>query len=226
MASTKYNYQKVCNIPRLTSEIQDSSVIAIAIDYINVESTYTDIWMKDELPSAQETELDTIVSNHENTPLPDNTPPTKSDGTPIYAPTWRDLDGYVKRKQSKRFTITAGQTNNCDWILNINDGDLRAPKGDIKLVGGSYFIQNPSDVHEDDIIQVQILLPNDTIYREFGIDDYVMTGCESMQYSENFGGDETTASEIPESYGMKLRVIYDSNGATNLKLVAKLYYYG
>lgn len=226
MASTKYTYQKACNIPRVQSEIQDSSVIVIAIDYINAFATYTDIWMKDILPQAQETELDAIVSAHVNEPLPFATPPTLSDGTPIVTQTWRNLDGYVKRKQSKRYTITAGEVNNCDWTLNASTGNLRAPKGDIKLVGGSYFIQNPTDVHIDDTIQVQVLLPDDTIYREYGIDDYVMTGCESMQYSEHFGGDETTASVIPESYGMKLRIIYDSNGTTDLKLVAKLYYYG
>jgi len=113
MANTEYTYSISEDFPfgkvatdRLTQEIEESS-ITIALDYINTNGDDCDIWFKAELPTADETKLDTIVSNHSGEPLPQPTQDVKitsvnvasDEHLPITAHGFQDLTGYnVYRK--------------------------------------------------------------------------------------------------------------------------------
>jgi len=71
MVATKYPYQKSVDLNRLDQEIKTNPVITIAIDHLHAPSPgNVDIWFKDVLPTNQKTELDTVVTDHVNEPLP------------------------------------------------------------------------------------------------------------------------------------------------------------
>jgi len=94
--STEYVYTKVLNIDRLTSLIQSSSVITIALDYITdsgAASNNLSVWMKAALSTTEESELDDIVDNCSNEPLPYADPPVDENGVPITRPEPVFLDG-------------------------------------------------------------------------------------------------------------------------------------
>lgn len=64
-----YNYTKEINIDRLTQEIQQSSIVT-ALDYISVEgSDDVAIVFKAALSNGDEIVLNSLVTNHVNTPL-------------------------------------------------------------------------------------------------------------------------------------------------------------
>jgi len=69
---TEYDYTKTpCAIDRLTQEIQTSSII-IALDHINLLDSALSIFFKDTLSDNDKSTLDTIVTNHNGQPLPEN----------------------------------------------------------------------------------------------------------------------------------------------------------
>jgi len=68
-----YTYEKLCDSERLKQEIQDS-IITVALDYITTASSpeETSVYFKATLSTEAETLLDSIVTAHENEPLPEN----------------------------------------------------------------------------------------------------------------------------------------------------------
>lgn len=69
---TEYDYIKSpCSVDRLTQEIQQSSII-IALDHINLLGSTLSIFFKSDLPASDKSTLDTLVSNHNGIPLPNN----------------------------------------------------------------------------------------------------------------------------------------------------------
>lgn len=108
MAASKYTFnittdfpnQKV-NTDRLMDEIR-SSVITIALDYINTTTTDCDIWFKDELSLLDSTStLPTLIANHSGAALdvvsaptmPDGRPIMRSDSRPLYTSTVFTMQG-------------------------------------------------------------------------------------------------------------------------------------
>jgi hypothetical protein len=61
--NTKYTYEKMVNVTKLTEEIEGSSIVT-ALDYISTIGSTDDIWFKAELSMTDKTTLDTIVANH------------------------------------------------------------------------------------------------------------------------------------------------------------------
>jgi hypothetical protein len=61
---TKYPYNKQVNPITLKQEIKDDPAITIMIDHISANSTDVDIWFKDVLPTADETQLTAVVTAH------------------------------------------------------------------------------------------------------------------------------------------------------------------
>ena len=64
---------KIVNSDRLIQEISISSII-VALDHLDTSPIEADIYFKAELSTQDKTTLDTIVSNHSGTPLPDVIP--------------------------------------------------------------------------------------------------------------------------------------------------------
>jgi hypothetical protein len=87
-SSILYEYEKAVDVERLHAEILDSDIIT-AIDYITFNAPEdTNIYFKDTLSSGDETILDGIVEDHENTPITKSTlvhldSPADTDGVPI-----------------------------------------------------------------------------------------------------------------------------------------------
>jgi hypothetical protein len=73
IVSELYTYAKLCNTNRLIAEIHDSTIVT-ALDYINTLDSpeRTDIYFKEALSEPDETTLDTIVDEHINEPLADD----------------------------------------------------------------------------------------------------------------------------------------------------------
>lgn len=75
MVATKYSYQKDTNLDKLDQEIRKNATITVALNRIDSPSAGNiDVWFKDVLPADQETELNTIVTNHVKEPLTDSPP--------------------------------------------------------------------------------------------------------------------------------------------------------
>lgn len=68
----------------LMAEINVSPDIIIGLSHLGCVGTALDIWMKDTLPSAQETALDNVVAAHQGNPTADA--PTADDGAPKVSP--------------------------------------------------------------------------------------------------------------------------------------------
>lgn len=73
--SVKYTYQKHVCSQGLTTEIRNSSIVT-ALEHMDTyfenETPYVDIYFKASLSNDDKTTLDTIVENHDPTPLPCN----------------------------------------------------------------------------------------------------------------------------------------------------------
>lgn len=99
--SVEYTYAKAVHPARLTQEIEASSLITIALDYINSDASTTSVFFKATLPVPDQTELDSIVAVHVNEPLPDPDAPvpvalsehTSEEGIPFVYSTPRPM-GY------------------------------------------------------------------------------------------------------------------------------------
>lgn len=91
---SQYDYTKTpCSIDRLTLEIQQSAIIT-ALDHISLLGDSVSIFFKAALSSGDESVLNTIISAHDGTPLPENSTtnvklvedavtPKDSDGSPL-----------------------------------------------------------------------------------------------------------------------------------------------
>ena len=86
MAINQYTYTQTVNIPRLSQEITSASDITIALDHITVTDTDVSIFMKAELPDADEAALDAVVSGHIPTPLEDVDQLMDADGAVLTRP--------------------------------------------------------------------------------------------------------------------------------------------
>lgn len=64
---TEYPFSQAYDIPSLTSQIQASSIVTV-LDHIDVTGTVTDVWFKDALSSADQTTLNTVVTNYTYVP--------------------------------------------------------------------------------------------------------------------------------------------------------------
>ena len=87
MAITKYTHSKLCNIDRLTLEIGQSNIVT-ALDRIETKSSpaTTDTYFKAALSTGDETTLNTLITNHTNTPLAEVIEPRDSDNSRIVRP--------------------------------------------------------------------------------------------------------------------------------------------
>ena len=138
---------------------------------------------------------------------------------------FRKLYGLIRHWHDKRHVFTAGQKTYFDWKLNTieGEGDLITEANEVRLTGGEFFIQNPSDVHEDDTITVEVVhLPSETIVKQFIPLAYVY----GTNGHRRFTVDETTISKIDLTAELVFRVYYDSKGTVNIKFIATLHYYG
>jgi len=120
---SEYNFTKdPLNIPRLTQEIQESS-ITIALDYINYFGTALDVFFKAALSAGEETVLGDLVTAHTGEPLVENEIKTvsiaQSDSdtggikiTSKFAP-----DGWLQRIHEIEFTtsILGGAIHDKDY---------------------------------------------------------------------------------------------------------------
>ena len=97
MASVKYQFHisdfpyNLADVTRLSSEIQDSSIVT-ALDYINLDLSYCDVWFKATLSSGDLTTLSGIVADHSGQPVEDIDAPTMDDGRPIVRADTRPMD--------------------------------------------------------------------------------------------------------------------------------------
>jgi hypothetical protein len=95
--STTYTYQlsefpnNKADSGRLTTDINESVNITIALEYVSVGTIDCDISFKANLSVGEKTALDTIVANHSGEPLPLVPPPTMPDGRPIVRADTRPL---------------------------------------------------------------------------------------------------------------------------------------
>ena len=139
--------------------------------------------------------------------------------------TFRKLYGLIRHWQDKKHVFTASSKTSFDWKLNKieGEGDLESENDFIKMTGGEFFVQNSSDVHEDDIITVEIVhLGSETVVKTFIPKAYVYRSSGHR----TFVVDEETISTIDLTAGLVFRVHYDSQGSVAIKFVVTLHYYG
>jgi hypothetical protein len=67
--ATQFNYTKVVDLNRLTQEIGESANITIALDYLNLDGSNLDVYMKADLNAGEVTALGDLVTAHVNEPL-------------------------------------------------------------------------------------------------------------------------------------------------------------
>jgi hypothetical protein len=190
MASIKYQFHitdfpyNLADVTRLSSEVQDSSIVT-ALDYINLDISYCDIWFKTNLSSGDLTTLSGIVESHSGQPPEDVDPPRMDDGRPIIRADTRPLDtatyftcasdtvsgigdGIELRwdfsSDSIYTTISGPYTLSCGH--KIEEG-WKAQVMDLKFLdpvyfkdGGIYFFDAPWGCHCD----MTILVPSGTYY--------------------------------------------------------------
>jgi len=139
--------------------------------------------------------------------------------------TFRRLHGLIRHWQDKKHTFPAGSENAFDWKLNkvVGEGELEASGDAIYLTGGQFFVQNGSDVHEDDTVRVEIVHEaSQQVVNVFIPKVYVNIGSNSRAFKL----DEETSSKLDLTLGLLFRIKYDSKGAVPIKFIAALEYYG
>lgn len=135
---TEYSFSKAMDIPSLTTQIQASTIVTV-LDYITVVGTQTNVWFKDVLSSADQTTLNTVVTNYVYIAPPSN-PPTKviqllgSDSVSICP-------------FGTMFNAPLNQTTTCDLAVNSS----------VYLRGGTTY-SSPGNI--GDTITVQIVDKN------------------------------------------------------------------
>jgi hypothetical protein len=70
---TQYTFNQTYDIPSLTTQIQASSIVTV-LDHIEVTGSITDVWFKDVLSSADQTTLNTVITNYVYIAPPANPP--------------------------------------------------------------------------------------------------------------------------------------------------------
>lgn len=150
-------------------------------------------------------------------------------GILIYSPTLEDVQGLYPKKKMYKGSATAGMTSFFDNVVSYEK----------HINGGEYWIDNVSNVHEDDYIEFSIVDKNDilglfsTYGLTVGIDvlqlvkfvntDYVKKGDPTTGYhSQLFEGIKGTNKVIT---GLYFRTSYVSHGTTDINLRWRLYYY-
>jgi len=98
------------NAGRLTNEIFNENDIYIALEYINTEPTYCDLFFKAALSGSELTTLSGVIASHSGEALTIIEPPKMSDGRPIVRADTRPLETQTY------FTMAA------DTISGIGDG--------------------------------------------------------------------------------------------------------
>jgi len=111
------NFNKICDIPRLTQEIS-TSTITIALDYMVQTGGVISIYFKAPLSSEEELSLTSLVNNHVNIPLIENEVKTVNVNTlpepqPFALPSYR-----TKRNATASLvTIPENSLNVIDFVM-------------------------------------------------------------------------------------------------------------
>ena len=238
MSSIKYYYSKIIDVPRLTQEIRNESII-IALDYINsTEQGDTDIYFKSNLSSSDSVILNGIVDSHINSPLPENTIESiiisgnRDDfGNIIFTPALDDSMGFTPKKKMYKHSVVAGQTN----IFDVQVTTER------RINGGEYWVSEgyTSNVHVDDYVEFSIVDKDDILglfnyygliqgsdileLSKFVITDYVQKGNPITGYHAQCFEGITGTSKVYQ--GLYYRIIYESCGNDDLNFLDRIYYY-
>lgn len=153
-------------------------------------------------------------------------------GMQIVAPTLDDVRGLYPKKRVYREAVTAGAINFFDYEI---DSEKR-------INGGEYWIA-PGDeakVHNDDFIEFSIIDKNDVLglFSYYGLSVANGDILELVKFVQN---DLVKKGNISEGYhtqlyegikgtnrvtfGLFMRVAYDSHGTENLNFLWRLYFY-
>jgi len=115
--STQYSYTKLVDVPRLTLEIQQSSIVT-ALDYISVLGLNVSIYFKADLSTNDKTTLDNIIANHSGQPLPVNVSKPVTVTTPVDTLSMCEVESDYRPNSSRTITdSTANLKLDCDWNL-------------------------------------------------------------------------------------------------------------
>lgn len=121
---TTYSYIKTTDIPRLTKEINASTIVTV-LDHINLTGDALDVIFKDVISDLDKTTLDSIVSVHSGLPLPTVIHSIAINSTPAFAAKTITINGVTKslfkRIVGIRQTLNAGDntimyTQTFPWV--------------------------------------------------------------------------------------------------------------
>lgn len=215
MAVTLYTFEKLCNSGRLSQEIQASS-ITIAEDHIETVASpaTTKVYMKAALSEGEETTLNTLVDEHENTPLPDQEARLittgKTDiatGREVFTPAAFAVNtDYEVKATGYAGTATAGQLTNLDFAVGSEDRYIN---------GLALLLKNHAD---DDTIGLSVVDVDNVlgygaglVLKTFGTNWNVNASVEHQGLNSfNY------AARIPAN--MYIRLAYNSTGGANVKV--------
>lgn len=137
---------------RLYSEVRSSAIVT-ALDHIDLDSTYCDVWFKDELSTDDETTLSGIIVSHTGETYYTG-PPVMSDGRPLIRADTRPLgtQTYFTCVGDTDSEIGAGNTlswdfSNTEKEFNIDSiensptvaSGYRAQRLDVKFIDDIYL---------------------------------------------------------------------------------------
>lgn len=117
---TTYNFTKSTDIPRLSKEIQDSSIVTI-VDHMTLTGTSLAILFKDVLSQADETTLNGLITAHSGLPLPNPTPIISVASIPAFAAKTFGTKSLFKRVVGVRSSLAVGDntilyTETFPWV--------------------------------------------------------------------------------------------------------------
>lgn len=151
MAETKYTYSIQNDTPNhqvnsdtLGAEIRANTGITIALSHIDTSGDVLDVWMRDALPTEQETVLDGVIAAHSGAPSPEEILRTTTVGL-------SDMTGRSMYRRSFPY-VPLANTDNL-WHAKFTS-NLGLQGGEYKVVGtptwGDYLEMMVTD--EDNVL--------------------------------------------------------------------------
>jgi hypothetical protein len=195
VAETTYTYEKLCATDRLTKEIQESAILT-ALDRIETVSSpaTTNVIFKDALSEGDETILDSLVSAHVATPLPEN------EVIPVKPLAFPDPDGKRARLYGTHFA---------DCLAN-DDTEIDYTVPADRLIDGAEYLLSGGQL--GDYVDFEVRHPSLGLLDPFCTRWYVKDGHAIYKLYPAY---------IPA--GLVIRVVYHNTGANPAKFALNLF---
>lgn len=198
---SEYNYTKTpVDVGRLTEEIQTSSIIT-ALDHITVLGSALDVFFKADLSGAEQTTLNTIVTNHTGTPLSQNSIQLVSvEIANPFASKTININGVVKKLYKREHGIQQALTQGANTIL------FTIPYPWVKIIGVEIMYGEKLDT-------VDLMILDSTTGTYSGVPNLKLN---QFGFTVNVAIDEyeeESAYDADLYLGMQIKIVYNSQSA-------------